>query len=79
MIAYFKTKPYALRCDEEQRLQSLGALISVKATAEQTGGAFNLFDVFSLPDYETSLQIHYAEDIGQLIACKFKFQQEFDR
>jgi len=37
MIASLKTKPYALLCDEGQRLQSLGALISVKATSEQTG------------------------------------------
>ena len=37
MIASLKTKPYALQCDEGQRLQSLGASISVKATSEQTG------------------------------------------
>ena len=37
-MTYLKTKPYALRCDEGQKLQSMGALISVKATSEQTGG-----------------------------------------
>lgn len=64
LMAYLKTKPYALRCDEGQRLQSLGALVSVKATAEQTGGAFNLFDVSCPPGYATSLHIHYAEDVA---------------
>ena len=63
-MAYLQTKPYALRCDEGKRLQSLGALISVKATTEQTGGAFNLFEVSCPPDYATSLHIHYAEDVA---------------
>ena len=64
MIASLKTKPYALLCDEGQRLQSLGALISVKATSEQTGGAFNLFDVACPPGFATPLHIHYCEDVA---------------
>lgn len=64
MIAYLKTKPYALPCDQEPRLQTLGALIAVKATAEQTGGAFNLFQVSCPPGYATPLHIHYAEDVA---------------
>jgi hypothetical protein len=39
MIASLQTKPYALLFDEGRRLQSLGVLISVKATSEQTAGA----------------------------------------
>ena len=63
-MAYLKTKPYALRCDEGQRLQSMGALISVKATSEQTSGAFNLFDVACPPGFATPLHIHYTEDVA---------------
>jgi quercetin dioxygenase-like cupin family protein len=64
MIASLQTKPYALLCDEGQRLQSLGALISVKATSEQTGGAFNLFDVACPPGFATPLHIHYCEYVA---------------
>lgn len=56
MMVSLQTKPYAL--------QSMGVLISVKATSEQTGGAFNLFDVSCPPDYATPLHIHYAEDVA---------------
>jgi len=49
---------------EGQFLQSLGALIFVKATSEQTGGVFNLFEVSCPPDYDTPLHIHYAEDVA---------------
>ncbi len=59
-----QTKPYMLNNEEGQLLQSLGALVSVKATSEQTGGVFNLFDVSCPPDYATPLHIHYAEDVA---------------
>lgn len=36
----------------------------VKATSEQTGGAFNLLEVTCPSGYATSLQIHYAEDVA---------------
>jgi quercetin dioxygenase-like cupin family protein len=42
----------------------LGALVCVRASTEQTGGAFNLFDVFLPAGYETLLHIHYAEDVA---------------
>lgn len=61
---YLKTIPYALRSDEGQRAESMGALISVKAASPQTGGAFNLFDVTCLPGFTTPLHIHYAEDVA---------------
>ena len=60
----FQTKPYMLNNEEGQFLQSLGALVSVKATSEQTGGVFNLFDVSCPADYTTPLHIHYAEDVA---------------
>ena len=63
-MASLQTKPYALRGNEGQRLQSSGVLVFVKATTEQTGGAFNLFEVTCPPGYATSLHIHYAEDVA---------------
>ena len=66
-IAYLKTQPYALQCDEGQRLQSMGALISVKASSEQTDGVFNLFDVSCPPGFATWLHIHYAEDVALFV------------
>jgi quercetin dioxygenase-like cupin family protein len=60
----YQTKPYMLNNEEGQLLQSLGALVSVKATSGQTGGVFNLFDVSCPPDYTTPLHIHYAEDVA---------------
>jgi len=59
-----QTKPYSLNSEEGQSLQSLGALIRILATTEQTGGAFNLFEVSFPPDCVTPLHIHYAEDVA---------------
>ncbi len=59
-----QTKPYILNDEEGQSLQSLGALVCVKATWEQTGGEFNLFEVACPPGFATSLHIHYAEDVA---------------
>ena len=64
MMRPLQTKPYALDDEEGQSLQSLGALVSVKATSEQTGGVFNLFEVSCPPGYATPLHIHYAEDVA---------------
>ena len=59
-----QTKPCSLTCEEGECLCSLGTQVVIKATSEQTGGAFNLFEVTCPPDYATSLQIHYAEDVA---------------
>jgi len=59
-----QTGPYMLNAEQGQSLQSLGARVSVKATREQTGGVFNLFEVVCSPDYATPLHIHYAEDVA---------------
>jgi quercetin dioxygenase-like cupin family protein len=53
-----------LNNEEGQFLQSLGTLVSIKATSEQTGGMFNLFEVSCPPDYATPLLIHYTEDVA---------------
>ena len=42
----------------------MGARVFIRANAEQTGGAFNLFDVLLPTGYETPLHIHYAEDVA---------------
>jgi quercetin dioxygenase-like cupin family protein len=49
---------------EGRFLQALGASVSIKATSEQSGGAFNLFEVFCPPNYKTPLHIHYIEDVA---------------
>ena len=64
MMRLLQTKPYSLNDEEGQSLQSLGALVSVKAASEQTAGVFNLFEVSCPPDYDTPLHIHYAEDVA---------------
>jgi quercetin dioxygenase-like cupin family protein len=58
-----QTKPYVLPPNEGQCIQALGACVTVKATSEQTGGSFNLFEVSYPPEYATPLHIHYAEDV----------------
>ena len=64
MMVSLQTKPYAFQCDEGQNLQLWGAQAFVKATSEQTGGVFNMFDGSCLPGYATALHIHYAEDVA---------------
>jgi len=63
----FQTKPYSLAPDDGKKIQSHGMLAVIKATSEQTGEAFNLFDVTCPPGFITSLQIHYAEDVAVYI------------
>lgn len=65
MTNSFLNAPYALTHDEGKRIYSFEELlIVVKANSQQTGGAFNLFEVTFPPGFVTSLDIHYAEDIA---------------
>ncbi len=64
MMRPFQMKPYMLNNEEGQFFQSLGALIFIKASSEQTAGVFNLFEVSCPPDYATPLLIHYTEDVA---------------
>jgi quercetin dioxygenase-like cupin family protein len=64
MMRSLQTKPYMLDNEEGQFLQSFGAFVYIKATSEQTGGVFNLFEVTCPPDYATPLLIHYTEDVA---------------
>ena len=63
-MRFLQTKPYMLNNEEGQFLQALGASVSIKATSEQTGGVFNLFEVSCPPGYTTPLHIHYTEDVA---------------
>lgn len=63
MMQSLQTKPYMLNNEEGQFLKSLGTLVTIKATSEQTGGLFNLFEVSCPPHYATPLLIHYNEDV----------------
>jgi len=60
----FQIKPYTLRSGEGQKLHPFGTSAVIKATTEQTGGAFNLFDITCPSGFATSLQIHYSEDVA---------------
>jgi len=64
MMRSLQTKPYILENQKGHCLQSLGTLVSIKATTEQTRGVFNLFEVCCPPDYTTPLHIHYTEDVA---------------
>ncbi len=59
-----QTTPYVLQSQAGLFLQAWVASVSIKATSEQTGGAFNLFEVTCPPAYSTPLVIHYAEDVA---------------
>ena len=63
-MRFFQTKPYMLDNKEGQFLQALRASVAIKATSEQTGGVFNLFEASCPPDYSTPLLIHYTEDVA---------------
>ncbi len=66
-MASLDTKPFALNAREGQFLRSMGAMIYVKATSEQTGGVFNLFEVTCPLSFATPLHIHYAEDVAVFV------------
>jgi mannose-6-phosphate isomerase-like protein (cupin superfamily) len=53
--------------DEMQRFRCVGAMVAIKASTEQTGGAFNLFDALCPVEYETPLHIHYVEDVAMFV------------
>jgi quercetin dioxygenase-like cupin family protein len=58
-------QPYMLAThNKETRFEVLGALVRIQAGTEQTGDAFNLFDVLIPSGYETPLHIHYGEDVA---------------
>lgn len=63
MTNSFPNTPYALAHNESELHYAFGELRTVvKASTEQTDGAFNPFEVTCPPGFATSLDVHYAED-----------------
>jgi quercetin dioxygenase-like cupin family protein len=56
------TQPYALAREEGQALWFLGTLVIVKATGEQTGGAFGLIDNVMPAGFASPYHMHRNED-----------------
>jgi quercetin dioxygenase-like cupin family protein len=56
------TRPYALAREEGQAVWFLGTLVIVKATDEQTGGAFGLIDNVLPAGFSSPYHVHRNED-----------------
>jgi quercetin dioxygenase-like cupin family protein len=56
------TLPYALAREEGQPLWFLGTLTLLKATGEQTGGAFGLIEQVLPPGFSSPWHLHHQED-----------------
>jgi len=56
------TRPYALAREEGRALWFLGTLLIVKATGEQTGGAFGLIDNVLPAGFASPYHVHRNED-----------------
>jgi quercetin dioxygenase-like cupin family protein len=55
-------RPYAIHREEGERLSFLGALTWIKATGEQTGGAFGLLEQVLPPGRGSPWHLHHNED-----------------
>ena len=62
------TQPYALAREQGQALWFLGTLVIVKATSEQTGGAFGLIDNVMPPGFASPYHTHRNEDESFYVA-----------
>jgi quercetin dioxygenase-like cupin family protein len=56
------TQPYALASEEGQAVWFLGTLVIMKATGEQTGGAFGLIDNLMPAGFASPYHMHRNED-----------------
>src|SRR3712207_8608140 len=56
------TRPYALAREEGRAVWFLGTLVVVKATGEQTGGAFGLIDNVMPAGFASPYHTHRNED-----------------
>ena len=56
------TQPYALAREEGQAVWFLGTLVIVKATGEQTGGAFGFIDNLMPAGFTSPYHMHRNED-----------------
>lgn len=64
---FLQINPYMLDRDDGERHEAFGALVCIKASGEQTGGAFNLLEALCPVGFATPLHIHYAEDVAIFI------------
>ena len=55
-------RPYAIHREEGERLSFFGSLTWIKATGEQTGGAFGLIEHLMPPGEEIPWHLHHNED-----------------
>jgi mannose-6-phosphate isomerase-like protein (cupin superfamily) len=59
-------QPFAVPAHEGEAYWWFGQLGEIKATAEQTGGAYTLVEITVGPGYGTPLHVHHGEDEGFL-------------
>ena len=57
-----RPQPFVLGPDDGEATWFLGTRMTVKATAESTGGAFGLIDVRLAAGFSPPMHIHYQED-----------------
>jgi hypothetical protein len=62
------TRPYALAREEGRAVWFLGTLVLVKATGEQTGGAFGLIDNLMPAGFASPYHAHRNEDESFYVA-----------
>ncbi len=62
-MLFLQNKPYFLNSCEGTNLKMSDALVCVKASSEQTGGLFNLFEIDCPAGFNTPMHIHYVEDV----------------
>ena len=62
MTAATQLKPYALSRDEGQAIWFLGTLFTVKATGEQTGGAYMLIEELIPAGFGPPPHVHHVEE-----------------
>lgn len=55
-------QPFAVPAHEGEAYWWFGQLGEIKATAEQTGGAYTLVEITVGPGYGTPLHVHHGED-----------------
>lgn len=66
-MSFLQSKPYFLSSCEGTKLKMWDVSVCVKATSEQTGGLFNLFEIDCPAGFITSMHIHYMEDVAVFV------------
>ncbi|MEO8286987.1 MAG: cupin domain-containing protein [Chloroflexota bacterium] len=57
-----QVEPYVLSEAEDEAIRYINNRATIKATAQQTGGAFGLVGMLVAPNHPIPLHIHHAED-----------------